>query len=488
MNSSTRLFFLALIPIAVLVALLYFNVLFFADDSSYGPNQIALLFAGTIAAGIGVLNKTKWKHIYDGIIESITTATGAIIILLLIGALAGTWLLSGIVPAMIHYGLMVLNPSFFLVAAAIICAVVSIATGSSWGTVATVGIALLGIGQTLGIYEGWIAGAVISGAYFGDKMSPLSDTTNLAPAVAGTDLITHIKHMAWTTTPSFIIALIVFLIAGLSQENNAELGNQIGEMQNLITSKFNISWYLFLVPIAVIVMIARKVPAIPALFIGSLLGGLFAILFQGPVIQTIAGETSNYAEAAFIAVTQSMALDIAIETGNPQVNDLLSTGGMHGMLNTVWLILCALTFGGIMQATGMLQAITKMILRLVNSTFTLVLSTAGSCLVFNILASDQYLAIVVPGKMFSEAYKDRDLAPQNLSRVLEDSGTVTSVLIPWNTCGVAQSGVLGVSVALFAPFCVFNYVSFFMTILFGLMGWKMTPTIPLVGSEGEIED
>ena len=235
-------------------------------------------------------------------------------------------------------------------------------------------------------------------------------------------------------------------------------------------------------------MIARKVPAIPALFIGSLLGGLFAIIFQPEVIMSVAGESASYAEAAFIAVTQSMALDTAIETGNPEVNDLLSSGGMCGMLNTVWLILCALTFGGIMQATGMLQAITKMILKLVNSTFTLVLSTAGSCLMFNILASDQYLAIVVPGKMFAQAYKDRDLAPENLSRVLEDSGTVTSVLIPWNTCGVAQSGVLGVSVAMFAPFCVFNYVSFFMTILFGLMGWKMTPTVPMVGSDGEIDD
>ena len=488
MNPATRLFLLALIPITVLVVLLFCNVLYFADDSSYGPNQIALLFSGAVAAGIGVMNKTKWDHIYNGVIESITTATGAIIILLLIGALAGTWLLSGVVPAMIHYGLMVLNPSFFLVAAAIICAVVSIATGSSWGTVATVGIALLGIGQTLGIYEGWIAGAVISGAYFGDKMSPLSDTTNLAPAVAGTDLITHIKHMAWTTTPSFLIALIVFLIAGLMQDNNAMLGTQITEMQELITGKFNIGWWLFLVPVGVILMIARKVPAIPALFIGSLLGGLFAIIFQPDVVRSVAGDTASYAEAAFIAVTQSMALDTAIETGNPEVNDLLSSGGMYGMLNTVWLILCALTFGGIMQATGMLQAITKMILKFVNSTFTLVLSTAGSCLMFNILASDQYLAIVVPGKMFAQAYKDRDLAPENLSRVLEDSGTVTSVLIPWNTCGVAQSGVLGVSVAMFAPFCVFNYVSFFMTILFGLMGWKMTPTVPMVGSDGEIED
>ena len=483
MNNSASSLLLSLVPIVVLIALLGLNVVFYGEDSSYGPNQIALLTAGGVAAGISLLSGEKWKKLYDGITESISSALGAILILLMIGALAGTWLLSGVIPAMIYYGLEILNPTIFLFATTIVCAIVSLATGSSWGTVGTVGVALIAIGQALGIGEGWVAGAIISGAYFGDKMSPLSDTTNLAPAIAGTDLFTHIRHMIWTTGPSIIIALIVFLVAGFTVDLQ-ESTVSVGEMQQVMAEKFNLGWWLMLVPVAVIVMIAKKVPAVPALFIGSIIGGIFAVIFQPQIIMELAGEGKSFANSAYSIVVKAMALDTSIETGNDEINRLLSAGGMYGMMNTVWLILCALTFGGILQAAGMLRRITSAILSVVTGSGGLVASTAGTCIVFNVLASDQYLAIVVPGKMFADAYKDQGLAPENLSRALEDSGTVTSVLIPWNTCGVAQSGVLGVATLAYAPYCIFNIVSPFMTILFGLMGWKLNRIPAKIGSDG----
>lgn len=466
--------FQALLPIVVLMAMLALNVVFYGEDSSYGPNQIALLIAAAVAGLVGVSIGAGWRKIYDGIVESIGSAMGAIIILLLIGALAGTWLMSGIVPAMIYFGLKVLNPTIFLFAACIIAAVVSLATGSSWSTIATVGIALLAIGKALGIGEGWIAGAIISGAYFGDKMSPLSDTTNLAPAVAGSDLFTHIRHMIWTTGPSISIALIVFLIVGLqgSGEFNAA---DVNALTDAISSKFNTSPLLFLVPAVVILMIYRKMPAIPALLIASVLGGLFALVFQPDIVASIAGEAGSYGEQSYKAIITSMALETSVVTGNAMADDLLSAGGMAGMMNTVWLIVCALTFGGVMQAVGLLRRITDGLLSMVNSAGSLIATTAGTAMFFNLTASDQYIAIVVPGKMYKDAFDDYDLAPENLSRTLEDSGTVTSVLIPWNTCGVAQSGVLGVGVLAFAPYCIFNWVSPLMTILFGFMGWKLTP-------------
>jgi Na+:H+ antiporter, NhaC family len=477
---------LSLIPIVVLIVLLWFDVRIFGEDSSYGANQIALLTAGAVAAGIAMANKISWEKLYSGIEESISSAMGAILILLLIGCLAGTWLISGVIPAMISYGLDVLNPNIFLFATCIVASIVSLATGSSWGTIGTVGVALLAIGKALGIEDGWIAGAIISGAYFGDKMSPLSDTTNLAPAVAGTDLITHIRHMIWTTGPSIGISLIVFLLVGLFSDYG-QSAISVGDMQTVIHEKFNIGLHLFIVPVAVIVMIARKVPAVPALFVGTLLGGLFAIIFQPQIIESIGGG-GNIFRSSYSAVIQAMALDVNIDTGNPVVDKLLSTGGMYGMMNTVWLILCALTFGGILQAAGMLERITQVILRGVNSVASLFAATAGTCVLFNVLAADQYLAIVVPGKMYRKAFNDKQLAPENLSRVLEDSGTVTSVLIPWNTCGVAQSGVLGIATLAYAPYCIFNIISPFMTILFGIMGWKIKKLPPQIGSDGAIED
>ncbi len=475
----------ALFPIIILIGLLGINVYLFHDDSSYGSNQIALLIAAAVAGFVGLRLGFNWKQMYNGIVESISSAMGAIIILLMIGALAGTWLLSGVVPAMIYYGLQILNPSTFLLAACVISAIVSLATGSSWSTIATVGIALLGIGQVLGLPTGWVAGAIISGAYFGDKMSPLSDTTNLAPAVAGTDLFTHIKHMVWTTAPSFLISLIVFTVVGYQSDASFDPA-KVNQLLTLLDSTFNINAFLFLVPTVVIILIWKRMPAIPALLIGSIVGGIFALIYQPEIVARVAEGADGYLEQSYKAIITAMSLDITgyFEKENLQINEifgiadgkrLLKAGGMAGMMNTIWLIICALTFGGIMQATGLLRRITDTLLKFVSSRGSLITTTAGTCIFFNITASDQYLAIVVPGKMYEEAFEEYEMAPENLSRVLEDSGTVTSVLIPWNTCGVAQSGVLGVAVLLYAPYCIFNWVSPLMTILFGYMGWKITP-------------
>ena len=393
--------------------------------------------------------------------------------MLLIGALSGTWLLAGIIPAFIHYGMMILQPEIFLFAACIVCAVLSLATGSSWGTVGTVGIALVGIGQALGLSEGWVAGAILSGAYFGDKMSPLSDTTNLAPAVAGTDLITHIRYMAYTTGPSIGIALLVFLCVGLgggAADGGADLAPGFAQA---VSGAFHIHPGLFVAPLAVLIMIARKVPAAPALFAGVLLGALTAVVFQPEVVHAVAGDEWGFAAAAYIASMQAMALEVTITTGHDLADELLSSSGMAGMLNTVWLIVCAMTFGAVLQATGMLARLTEALVGGVNSVLGLVGRTVGACLAFNILASDQYIAIVVPGKMLGDAYRDQDLAPENLSRTLEDAGTVTSVLIPWNTCGVAQSGILGVATLAYAPYCIFNWISPLMTMLVAGLGWKV---------------
>lgn len=461
----------ALIPIVFLIFLLSLNVYFFGDGALDGSNQIALILSAGVAAIIALKVGFKWATMLDGIVSSISSAMSSILILLLIGSLAGTWLLSGIVPAMIYYGLNILNPTIFLFAACIVSAIVSVATGSSWSTIATLGLALLGIGQTLGLSEGVVAGAIISGAYFGDKMSPLSDTTNLAPAMAGTDLFTHIKYMAYTTVPSIVITLIILLVIGFMNNSEADI-EQVGLVQAAIQDRFNINLWLFLVPAIVIFMIVKKISAIPALLIGSLLGGVFAIIFQPQIIESISGGTSFF-EQSYKAVMLSMYGDISINTSNEMVNELLSTGGMAGMLNTIWLIVCAMVFGGIMESTNMLRVITASIIKLANSTGSLVASTAGTCVFFNVTASDQYLAIVVPGRMFAETYKERDLKPEVLSRTLEDSGTVTSVLIPWNTCGATQSSVLGVSTWTYAPYAFFNIISPFMTILFAYLNIKI---------------
>lgn len=469
MNQS---FFGALLPIIFLIALLSFNVYLYGDDSLGGANQLALLLSAAFATIMGLKSGTSWKSILKGVSNSIASTTPAIIILLLIGSLAGTWLISGIVPTMIYYGLQILNPKIFLVAAAIICAIVSLASGSSWSTIATVGIALLGIGNALDISNGLTAGAIISGAYFGDKMSPLSDTTNLAAAMAGTDLFTHIRFMMYTTIPSFVISLLIFLFIGLSMDNTQN-SDDITNLLMAIESSFNISPWLFLVPVIVLLLIMKKIPALPALFAGTLLGGIFAIIFQPHLIIELSGIDSNFFQASYVSIINAMGSETSINTSNEMINDLLSSGGMYGMLNTIWLIICAMCFGGVMEASGALKKISQSIIQYAESTGSVIATTACTCLFFNVTASDQYLSIVVPGRMYADTFKDKGLAPENLSRTLEDSGTVTSVLVPWNTCGATQSAVLGVATMTYLPFCFFNIISPLMTILYGYLGFKI---------------
>ncbi|NCP45014.1 MAG: Na+/H+ antiporter NhaC [Flavobacteriales bacterium] len=475
-NNRKPNLFQSILPILVLVGLLILNVLkVFGDNALGGANQLALLLSTAVAVILAMSIGYKWEFIQQGIIKSIKSALPALIILLLIGALAGTWMLSGVVPAMIYYGLDILNPLFFLPATCIICSIVSIATGSSWTTAATVGIALIGIGGVLGFDKGLVAGAILSGAYFGDKMSPLSDTTNLAPAMAGTDLITHIKYMAYTTIPSIIITLVLFLIIGFTFTSTGSVEEVIA-LKLAIASKINITPWLFLVPLIVIGLIIRKVAAIPALFLGSILGGIFAVIFQLDLIMSLS-EKTNFFYAAYEVVVNAMTTDIAIVTNNNLVNELLSSGGMKGMLNTIWLIICAMIFGGVMEKTGMLKTITKSIMIFAKSTGSLIATTTTSCVVFNLTASDQYLAIVVPGRMFAKIYKKRGLHPKVLSRTLEDSGTVTSVLVPWNTCGAYHSTVLGVATGDYFMYCFFNILSPIMTILFGFLNIKIAKLV-----------
>ena len=471
-KTKSPTFFIALIPIIVLVALLVLNVNLYGEDATYGSNQIALILATAIAAIIGLRLGFSWKKLEKGIVKSIRSALPAILILLLIGALAGTWMISGVVPTMIYYGLEIIHPSIFLVAACVVSAIVAMATGSSWSTIATVGLALIGVGEALGFHLPMVAGAIISGAYFGDKMSPLSDTTNLAPAMAGTDLFTHIRYMALTTVPSIVLTLIIFLILGFTIDTTTNAAS-VANIMDTIEGKFYVSPVLLLVPVIVVVLIIKKVSAVPALLIGTLLGAFAAVLFQPNIINQIAGETSSYGMAAYKASMDAMFGSITIlEEGN-SMERLLTTRGMEGMMNTIWLIICAMAFGGVMEACGLLQKITKTVVKMAKSTGSLIATTAGTCVFFNATASDQYLAIVVPGRMFADTYEERGLAPQNLSRTLEDSGTVTSVLFPWNTCGAAQSSILHVATGEYWMYCFFNLISPAMTIAFGYLNIKI---------------
>jgi NhaC family Na+:H+ antiporter len=461
----------ALLPVVILVLLLSFNVTVYGDDALGGSNQFILLIGAAVAAIVGFRNRVTYDQMIEAIGSNLKSTTGAILILLFVGALAGTWLLSGIIPAMIYYGLQILHPSIFLPACIVICAIISIATGSSWTTSATVGIALIGIGRALEIPVGMVAGAVISGAYFGDKLSPLSDTTNLAPAMAGSDLFTHIRYMTHTTVPSIIITLIVFLILGFFQNTSGAADTDI--LLTSIKESFTINLGLFLVPVLVIFLIIRKTPPLAALLAGTLLGGLFALIFQPDLVVKIAGATTLSVISAYQGVMNAIIGEISVTTSNELLNDLFSSGGMKGMLGTIWLIVCAMVFGGIMEAIGGLQRLSNALLSIAQSTFQLFASTAASCVVINLTASDQYLSIVLPGKMFNKAFEDKNLAPENLSRTLEDAGTVTSVLIPWNTCGAYQSGVLGVGVGEYFIYAIFNWLSPIMTLIYAYFGIKI---------------
>ena len=461
----------SLIPVVLLVVLLAYNVFVFGDDALSGSNQFILLIGGAIAAVVGFYHKVSYEKMLAEVAENLKSTTGALLILLMVGALSGTWLVSGIIPAMIYYGLQILNPTIFLAACVIICAIISIATGSSWTTSATVGIALIGIGNALGIPMGMTAGAVLSGAYFGDKMSPLSDTTNLAPAMAVGDLFTHIRYMLLTTVPTLIVTLIVFVVLGFTMDTSGEADT--ASILNSIDATFNISGWLFLVPLGVILMILKKTPPLMALLIGTLLGGVFSLIFQPEIIAGLSGAKELNFENGYKGILNAITVSTEIATDNVALNDLFTSKGMSGMLGTIWLIMCAMVFGGIMDGIGALSKISETLLGMAKTTFGLFASTVASCLALNVTASDQYLAIVIPGKMFAKAYKDKGLAPENLSRTLEDSGTVTSVLIPWNTCGAYHSGVLGVGVADYFVYAIFNWLSPFMTLLFAAFQIKI---------------
>ena len=444
----------ALVPVVALIAILGVNI--FAFHSEY--HQIPLIFAAAVAAIMGWRLGHTWKDMEDGAIKGIMISVKAILILMIVGIMIGTWIASGVVPLLIYYGLKILNPSIFLVACCLICVVVSLATGSSWTTAGTVGIALVGVGQALGVSPGMTAGAIISGAYFGDKMSPLSDTTNLAPAVAGSELFEHIWHMLYTTVPALVIALILYAVLGLNINSSAEVGDNVAAISAAIEGNFKLSPSLLIPPALVIGMILMKTPALPALLIGAVAGGIFAVAMQGVTsgdifLIGISGYTS--------------------ETGIEAVDSLLSRGGLEGMLMTVALILCALAFGGIMERTGLLGRLAEAILSFAKSTGSLITATVGSCLGVNGLAPEQYLSIVVPGRMYAGAYKQQGLHEKNLSRTLEDAGTMTSPLIPWNACGAYMGATLTISPLAYAPFAFVNLLCPIIAIVYGYTGWAI---------------
>jgi NhaC family Na+:H+ antiporter len=447
----------ALIPIVITIGLLMYAVL---PVFEVGQDVHIPLILGALIAAIVAVTRLgyTWKEVENGIVSTISDTMQAILILAIIGMIIGTWILGGIVPTLIYYGLQILSPGFFLIAACLLCSIVSLATGSSWTTAGTVGIALMGVAAGLGVNPGAAAGAIISGAYFGDKMSPLSDTTNLAPAMAGADLFDHVRHMVYTTGVSLAIALIGFGILGAGYAGKELDTSAINEILTLMSENFNINPLLLVVPIIVIVMVARKVPAIPGLFIGTLLGGLAAMIFQG---------------ADFAGVMDAMQNGVVSETGNEMLDSLLSGGGYQSMMWTISLILAALTFGGILEKTGMLETIGKTVLGYAKSTGALVTATIFTSIFTNALAGDQYLALVLPGKMYKDEFHKRGLAPRNLSRCLEDAGTLTSPLIPWNTCGAAMSTYLGVPTIEYLPYCFLNLVNPVVSIIFGFTGITM---------------
>jgi len=432
------------------------NVVLFRDDASSGPNQVALLLSAILAGGIGhFVLKLDYRAIEKHAIKSIVLAMEALIILLIVGGLIGLWILGGIVPAMIVYGINLLNPRVFLLMACLICSVVSLAIGSSWSTMGTMGVALIGVGQALGFPAPLVAGAIISGAYFGDKMSPLSETTNMAPGIAGSNLFIHIRHMFYTTAPAYTLTIAGFTAIGLFYTPGEFSAEQVADVTQTIHNTFHIHWYLMLVPVIVIIMAARQMPPIPALVAGGLLGALTALFVQ-PQHFLVDGAFSW--RAGYMRVIDTAYNGFALHTGNEMVDNLLARGGMLSMFSTITLVLTAMLFGGAMEATGMLSRLAHAILSRVRGAGSLISATVASCILFNIAAAEQYLAIVIPGRMFRSAYAERRLDPRNLSRALEDGGTVTSVLVPWNTCGAFASSVLGVATFAYLPFCLFNWL------------------------------
>jgi len=474
----------ALVPIIALVIMLASSVFLFGSDSSYGPNQIVLTMAAAIASIVAVRNGHKWFDLQKAMIAGISTAMVAILILLAVGALIGTWLMAGTVPSLIYYGMQILSPQWFFAAACLICAIAALATGSSWTVAGTLGVALIGVSMGLGLSPGIAAGAIISGAYFGDKMSPLSDTTNLAPAVVGTDIFTHIRHMAWTTGPSFTIALFLFAIVGLGADSQSD-SLALQQLMTTLDQNFNIS-AIALLPLAVVLYMAyKKIPPLPTILFGALLGGVMAIILQSEGVLRFANSPDLPRGIALVkGVWLAMADGYVSTTGVAEVDDLLTRGGMSSMLVTIWLIITALAFGAVLEHAGMLERLIDAALKRAKTTGSLVTTVALSCLGINIVAADQYIAIVLPGKMYRAEFARRKLDPKNLSRVIEDSGTLTSPLVPWNTCGAYMAATLGVATLAYLPFAFFNLINPLVSVVYGYTGF----TIVKVDEEDEVAE
>jgi NhaC family Na+:H+ antiporter len=465
---------IATIPLVVLIGLLTVVITLFGSDSLSGGSQVALLMGLAVCVFISmVFYRVPWKVFEQQMMKTIGGISITVLILLAVGMLAGSWMVSGIVPTLIYYGVQLLSPQFFLVCACVICALVSLLSGSSWTTIATIGVALLGISHALGINEAWAAGAIISGAYFGDKMSPLSDTTILASSTTGVDLFTHIRYMMLTTTPAFVLTLIIFGVAGMGQGGD-DIAQHIVRYTEGLDAKFNITLWTLVVPVLTAVLIARRVPSLIVLFLSALMAGVVALIFQPHILTEIAGDASLSQVGAWakgLAVTYYGAT--AVETGYAELNELVATGGMTGMLNTIWLIICAMCFGAAMVASGMIESITRVVISWVRSRLGLVASTVSTGLFLNITTGDQFISIVLTANMFQNVYEKQGYEPRLLSRTCEDSATVTSVLVPWNTCGMTQSTVLGVPTITYLPYCFFNILSPLMTLLVAAIGWKI---------------
>ncbi len=471
----------SMIPIFSLVVMLSISVYLFGSDSSYGPNQIALIICAGIAAIVAIKNGHAWQSILDSIVKSISTAMGALLIFLCVGALIGTWLLSGTVPTLIYYGLELLNPKIFYPAACLICAIAALATGSSWTVAGTLGVALIAVSIGLNLSPEIAAGAIISGSYFGDKMSPLSDTTNLAPAITGTDLFTHIRHMVWTTTPSFILALIIFMLLGFGVTAEAEDAT-IKLFNETLANAFNIT-PLALVPlVAVFAMAIRKVPALPTILSGALLGGVVAFFLQPEVVMSFSDSRDLHPFFSMLkGIWLALATGYVSSTGVEEIDSLLSRGGMESMLVTMWLVISAMSFGAVLERAGMLKRIITSTLKAAKTTGSLIMRVILSCISINIVCADQYISIVLAGKMFKAEFKKRNLHAKNLSRVIEDSGTLTSPLVPWNTCGAYMAATLGVATFAYLPFAFFNLINPVISMVYGYSGF----TIEKLGAQEE---
>lgn len=461
-------------PLIALVVMLTASVQLFGDNSSFGPNQIALMLAMGIAILIGLKNKHTWVSIEKAIVNGISISLGAILILLAVGALIGTWLLSGTVPTMVYYGLKIIDPSWFYAATCLVCGIVAMSIGSSWTTAATVGVAFIGIANGFEMSTAVTAGAVISGAYFGDKLSPLSETTNLAPAVAGTELFAHIRYMLWTTIPSISIALVLFLLIGFNHSStNTGSTDSIQTLTTVLETTYNIS-VVNLLPLAILLFLAfKKMPAFPAVAIGAIIGAVWAAIFQQELIMSMAKEGLSGAQAIMTVVWTAFFDGVVVETGNSEIDELLSRGGMSSMLNTIWLVICALSFGAVLEHLGMLKRFVDAILKTAKSTGSLIASTVATCIGTNLITADQYMAIVMPGRMYKEEYSRRGLHPTVLSRTLEDSGTITSPLIPWNTCGAFMFGALALTSYDYIYYCFFNLINPVLAVIYGYVGYKI---------------